>query len=74
MHYLKNLLWQKAQAGIEKLVHLTPRTARVIRGNKEEIIDAKKVQVGDILRVLGGETIAVDGIITKDKHLLISPL
>ncbi|EJE7236423.1 cation-translocating P-type ATPase [Clostridium sporogenes] len=62
---LEELTVAKAQAGIEKLVHLTPRTARIIRGNKEEIIDAKKVQVGDILRVLGGETIAVDGIITK---------
>ncbi|ENK0837933.1 cation-translocating P-type ATPase [Clostridium botulinum] len=62
---LEELTVAKAQAGIEKLVHLTPRTARIIRGNKEEIIDAKKVQVGDILRVLGGETIVVDGIITK---------
>ncbi len=62
---LEELTVAKAQAGIEKLVHLTPRTARVIREGKEEIIDAKKVQVGDILRVLGGETIAVDGIITK---------
>ncbi|HGG0416321.1 TPA: heavy metal translocating P-type ATPase [Clostridium sporogenes] len=62
---LEELTVAKAQAGIEKLVHLTPRTARIIRGGKEEIIDAKKVQVGDILRVLAGETIAVDGIITK---------
>ncbi|NEZ86624.1 cation-translocating P-type ATPase [Clostridium botulinum] len=62
---LEELTVAKAQAGIEKLVHLTPRTARVIREGKEEIIDAKKVQVGDILRVVGGETIAVDGIITK---------
>ncbi len=62
---LEELTVAKAQAGLEKLVNLKPRTARVIRKNKEEIIDAKKVQVGDILRVLAGETIAVDGIITK---------
>lgn len=53
----------KARAGIEKLVHLTPRTARVVRGGVESIIPAEQVQVGDILRVLAGETIAVDGII-----------
>lgn len=53
----------KARAGIEKLIHLTPRTARVVRDDVENIIPAEQVQVGDKLRVLAGETIAVDGII-----------
>ncbi|MGE5629885.1 MAG: heavy metal translocating P-type ATPase [Caulobacteraceae bacterium] len=53
----------KARAGIEKLVHLTPRTARVVRDGAESTIPAEQVQVGDLLRVLAGETIAVDGII-----------
>lgn len=53
----------KARAGIEKLVHLTPRTARVVRDGTERIIPAEEVQVGDMLRVLAGETIAVDGVI-----------
>lgn len=60
---LEDLTVAKARAGIEKLVHLTPRTARVISGGSEKIIPAEKVQVGDILRVLPGETIAVDGVI-----------
>ena len=42
---------------------LTPQTARVIKNEKEEVIPAEKVQVGDILRVLPGETVPVDGII-----------
>lgn len=53
----------KARAGIEKLVHLTPRTARVIRDEGETIIPAEQVQIGDILCVLAGEAIAVDGVI-----------
>jgi len=53
----------KARAGIEKLVHLTPRTARVLRNGEELVIPAEEVQVGESLRVLAGETIAVDGII-----------
>ena len=57
----------KAQAGIEKLVHLTPRTARILRGGDEAIVPAEEVQVGDILRVLAGETIAVDGVITEGR-------
>ena len=59
---LEDLTVAKARAGIEKLVHLTPRPARVISGDSEKIIPAEKVQVGDILRVLPGETIAVDGV------------
>jgi P-type Cu+ transporter len=53
----------KARAGIEKLVHLTPRTARVVRNGVESIIPAEQVKIEDVLRVLAGETIAVDGII-----------
>ena len=53
----------KARAGIEKLVHLTPRTARKVSGNSETVIAAEDVQIGDILRVLPGETIPVDGVI-----------
>ena len=60
---LEELTVAKARAGIEKLVHLTPQTARVINDGKETIIPAKKVQVGDILRVLPGEGVPVDGII-----------
>lgn len=61
---LEDLTVARARAGIEKLVRLTPRTARVIRGGQEAIIPAEQVKVGDLLRVLPGETVAVDGIIT----------
>lgn len=63
--YLEERTVSKARAGIEKLVHLTPATARVIRNEKEEIIPAEQVKVGDVLRVLAGETIAVDGAVLK---------
>ena len=60
---LEDLTVAKARAGIEKLVHLTPRTARVLKDGAETVIPAEQVKVGDILRVLPGETIAVDGVI-----------
>ena len=60
---LEELTVAKARAGIEKLVHLTPQTARVVSGGEERIIPAEKVQTGDILRVLPGESIPVDGVI-----------
>ena len=70
---LEELTVAKARAGIEKLVHLTPQTARVIVDNKEgwntagaaeeHTISAQDVVVGNVLRVLPGEIIPVDGII-----------
>lgn len=60
---LEDLTVAKARAGIERLVQLTPRTARRLTGSTEEVIPAEAVQIGDILRVLPGETIPVDGTI-----------
>ncbi len=60
---LEEITVARARAGIEKLVHLTPQTARVIRGEQEEILPAEKVVVGDVLRVLPGEKVPVDGVI-----------
>lgn len=60
---LEDLTVAKARAGIEKLVHLTPQTARLITNGKEILIPAKQVKVNDILKVLPGETVPVDGLI-----------
>lgn len=57
---LEELTVARARAGIEKLVHLTPQTARVLRDGKEENIPAEQVMVGDRIRVLPGESIPVD--------------
>ena len=62
---LEDLTVARARAGIEKLVHLTPRTARVLRNGAETVIPAEQVRVGDLLRVLPGETVAVDGVIVS---------
>ncbi len=55
----------KARAGIERLVRLSPRTARRVTDAGEEVIDASQVQVGDVLRVLPGQTIPVDGTVQE---------
>lgn len=62
---LEDLTVAKARAGIEKLVHLTPQTARVVTSGAEKTIPAEQVQINDLLRVLPGETVPVDGIITS---------
>ena len=60
---LEELTVAKARAGIEKLVHLTPQTARVLRNGSETIIPAEQVKIGDRIRVLPGEGVPVDGVI-----------
>ncbi|GHT28168.1 heavy metal translocating P-type ATPase [Planctomycetales bacterium] len=62
-HWLEERTIAKARAGIEALIKHTPNTARRIAngGDNEEIISAAAVEIGDILRVLPGETIPVDG-------------
>jgi len=63
--FLEERTVAKAREGIEKLVHLTPATARVLLNGEEITIPAERVKVDDTLRVLAGETIPVDGIIMK---------
>ena len=60
---LEDLTVEKARARIEKLVKLTPKTARIIENGVERIIESDSVKTGDIIRVLPGESIPVDGII-----------
>ncbi len=51
----------KAREGIEKLIGMTPQTARVIRDGIPAKIPAGEVVCGDVLSVIAGETIPVDG-------------
>ena len=44
---LEELTVARAHAGIEKLVHLTPQTARVILGGEETAVPAEDVKVGE---------------------------
>lgn len=62
---LEELTVARARAGIEKLVKLTPRTARVLHDRQADILPAEQVRVGDLVRVLPGETIPVDGVIVS---------
>ena len=65
--FLEETTVARARAGIEKLVRLTPRTARRLTGGREETVPAEQIRPGDLLRVLPGETIPVDGVIVRGK-------
>ncbi len=61
--FLEELTVARARAGIERLVGLTPRTARIVEEGVERVVPAEDVRVGDVVRVLPGETVPVDGVI-----------
>lgn len=52
-----------ARAGIERLVGLSPRTARLVEGGSERVVSAESVAAGQVVRVLPGETVPVDGVV-----------
>ncbi|HBI64813.1 MAG TPA: heavy metal translocating P-type ATPase, partial [Clostridiales bacterium] len=56
---------QRAHAGVQRLSTLTPQTAHIIRGGQTEDIPVDQIRVGDVLTVLAGETIPVDGVIVS---------
>lgn len=61
---LEDITVAKARHGIERLVNLSPQTARVVADGKEQVVAVEDVKVNDFCRVLPGETIPVDGVIT----------
>jgi Cu+-exporting ATPase len=54
-------------AAIRALLDLAPRTARVLRDDREEDIPLERVQVGDRLRVRPGEKIPTDGVVVEGR-------
>ena len=56
---------ERAKKGLKKLISLAPTQGRRIRNGKEEMIPADEIRKGDILRILPGETVPVDGEIVQ---------
>ena len=55
----------KAKQGLKKLISLTPTQGRKIENGNEIIIPAEQIQLNDIIRILPGEVIPIDGIIVS---------
>lgn len=56
---------ERARRGLEKLIRIVPQTARRVIDGKEEVVSPEMISEGDIIRVLPGESIPVDGRIIK---------
>jgi heavy metal translocating P-type ATPase len=62
---LEDATTNRAKKGLKKLLTLAPTQGRRIRNGQEELIPAEQIQKGDLLRILPGETIPVDGTIVS---------
>lgn len=61
--FLENYTSSKTRGRIEELVRMTPQAATIIKNGSEEKIPVEKIKIGDILKVLPGESIPADGVI-----------
>ena len=59
--YLESRSKAKTSQAIEKLMNLAPKTAVVIRDNTEVEIPIEQVQIGDVLVLRSGKSVACDG-------------
>ena len=63
--FLEEYTVSRTQGRIEELVKLTPQVATRIKNGIEEVIPVEEVKIGDILKVIPGESIPTDGIIVS---------
>lgn len=61
--YLESRSKKKTSEAIEKLAHLMPKTATVLKDGQEVEMPIEKVKVSDIIVVKAGQSIPLDGII-----------
>ena len=61
---------ERAKKGLRNPINLTPQTGRRIVDDKEEMISVDEIKIGDILRILPGESVPVDGEIIQGSSSL----
>ncbi len=60
---LEDMTTDRARKGLKNLISLAPDTGRIIRDGAEVTVPVSEIRKCDVLRILPGETIPVDGVI-----------
>jgi len=69
--YLEHLTKSRASASVRKLLALQPQTARLVREDRSQIeIPIEEVELGDMLAILPGERIPVDGAVLEGSSVV----
>ncbi|SFR72898.1 heavy metal translocating P-type ATPase [Anaeromicropila populeti] len=63
--YLETRSKGKTSEAIKKLIGLVPKTALVLRDNKECVLPVEEVRTGDIIVVKPGDKMPVDGVVLE---------
>lgn len=61
--YTSLLVRTRSSQAVRKLLAMQPQTARVIHQEEEKIVQVEDVKANDLVRVLPGERIPVDGVV-----------
>ena len=61
--FMEEYTVEKTRGRIEELIRMTPQVATRIKNRTEEKIPVEDINVGDIIKILPGESIPTDGII-----------
>ncbi len=69
-HMLEQRARQRSSQALEKLLDLTPPTARVVTESGERVLPLSEVQLGMTLRVTTGDRVPVDGTIVQGEAWL----
>lgn len=63
--FLEEATVNHANASIMRLVGMKPATARVVRNGVETTVPVEEVMLGETVRIVPGEVVPVDGIVTS---------
>lgn len=62
---LEDMTTERARKGLKQLISLAPVQGRKIENGQEMMIPVQEIRSGDLLRILPGETVPVDGVIVS---------
>ncbi|MCB9498698.1 MAG: cadmium-translocating P-type ATPase [Bacillales bacterium] len=68
--YIETLAKNKTGNQIEKLLRLSPKTAVILKDDKESTINIEDVKIGDLVVVKPGQIVPVDGLIVSGSSSL----
>lgn len=73
--YLESLTLARTRAALRTLIDLAPRTGRVKKEDGVHVVDASEISPGDVVVVLPGDRVPVDGVVLEGRASLdTSPL
>ncbi len=67
---LEEMTIERAQRGLKKLIQITPSMAHCIVDGKVQSIDYQDIKVDDVIRILPGEIVPVDGVVLKGESAI----